>query len=95
LHLQHLLHDFLTSLANLLYFFIGAGFEHGDTKGSRFDVLALLRQRVRSKGKWTDGLRLCDAGCRALPGGELPLGVVTGLIGATLFIALVLRLHRA
>ena len=40
-------------------------------------------------------LILCDAGCRALPGGELPLGVVTGLIGAPLFIALVLRLHRA
>lgn len=37
----------------------------------------------------------CDALCRVAPGGELPLGVVTGLIGAPVFIALVLRLHRS
>jgi iron complex transport system permease protein len=40
-------------------------------------------------------LILCDALCRVAPGGELPLGVVTGLLGAPLFLALVLRLHRA
>ena len=37
----------------------------------------------------------CDTLCRVLPSGELPLGVVTGLIGAPLFLGLVLRLHRA
>ncbi len=36
----------------------------------------------------------CDALCRLAPGGELPLGVVTGLIGAPVFGILVLRLHR-
>ncbi len=40
-------------------------------------------------------LIVCDALCRIAPGGELPLGVVTGLIGAPVFIALVLRLHRS
>lgn len=40
-------------------------------------------------------LIVCDALCRVAPGGELPLGVVTGLIGAPVFIALVLRLHRS
>ena len=37
----------------------------------------------------------CDALCRVAPGGELPLGVVTGLIGAPVFAVLVLRLNRA
>jgi iron complex transport system permease protein len=40
-------------------------------------------------------LMLCDTLCRVVPGGELPLGVITGLLGTPLFLALVLRLHRA
>src|SRR6478735_4148968 len=56
MHLQHLAHDFPTDLANLFYFLIGTGFEHGDTKGTWFDVFARLRRRACSKGKWTDGL---------------------------------------
>jgi hypothetical protein len=39
LHFQRLLHNFPTSLANLLCFFLGAGLEHGYTEGTRFDVL--------------------------------------------------------
>jgi iron complex transport system permease protein len=37
----------------------------------------------------------CDTLCRSLPGGELPLGVVTGLLGVPLFLGLVLRMHRS
>ena len=33
----------------------------------------------------------CDALCRIAPGGELPLGVITGLIGAPVFALLLLR----
>jgi iron complex transport system permease protein len=36
----------------------------------------------------------CDTLCRSLPGGELPLGVITGLLGVPLFLGLVLRLYR-
>ncbi len=38
---------------------------------------------------------VCDALCRISPGGELPLGVVTGLIGAPVFAAFVVRQDRA
>ncbi len=39
-------------------------------------------------------LILCDVLCRLTPAGELPLGVVTGLIGAPLFCWLLLRLKE-
>ncbi len=39
-------------------------------------------------------LILCDACCRIAPGGELPLGVLTGLIGAPIFLVLILRSDR-
>ena len=35
---------------------------------------------------------LCDLGVRVLPArGEVPLGVVTGLVGAPLFLVLLMR----
>ena len=37
----------------------------------------------------------CDALCRLAPGGELPLGIVTALIGAPVFVALLLRWRTA
>lgn len=37
----------------------------------------------------------CDTVARALPGGELPLGVITALIGAPVFLVLLLRLRRS
>ncbi len=40
-------------------------------------------------------LIVCDVLCRLAPGGELPLGVVTGLIGAPVFTWLLLRLKEA
>lgn len=36
----------------------------------------------------------CDLIVRHLPGGDLPLGVVTALVGAPVFLALLLRLRR-
>ena len=39
-------------------------------------------------------LIVCDTLCRAVPGGELPLGVITGLLGTPLFLLLILRLQR-
>jgi len=39
-------------------------------------------------------LIVADAAARALPGGEVPLGVVTGLVGAPLFLGILMRMRR-